>query len=617
MPELYFKGKEFVYNHHLTVPFRPLVSDAKKSCGDDPENLIIQGDNLHALKSLLPRYAGKVDLVFIDPPYNTGNEGWAYNDNVNSPLIKEWLSGNPVNSEDMLRHDKWLCMMWPRLKLLQELMSEEGSIWVCLDENEVHRARLLLDEIFGEERFVATFVVENNKKGRNDKEHVSLTHEYMLVYSNDEFLSSGLELTDKQRAEFKFSESDGRAYALRDLRKRGSEDRREDRESMFFPIYLNQSDGKLSLERQSKSDVEILPLRGDGSEGRWRWGSKRVKNNLALLVARKGDGRYDIDYKVYLDSEDGSEEVSRRPKSLWTGPELSTDTATREIKEIFQGKNPLSHAPKPLEHVRRCIELSTSEDSLILDSFAGSGTTAHAVLAQNAKDGGNRKFILVECEAYADTLTAERVRRVINGYKFSGTQREELLRQKLTFSQVKKANQLLDQVALVEQQNAGRFDNILTTVKGGELVVTGEKAVAKKTEGLGGGGFTYCTLGDKLELDDLLTGKSLPSFEAFGGYLFHTATGQPLDPTRMREADGYLGESAQYHVWLVYRAELDYLKSREAALTLSLAEKIAATTKEKSHLVFAPARFVPQKTLLELGVEHAPLPYALYRIEKG
>jgi len=158
MPELHFKGKEFVYNHHLTVPFRPLVPDAKRSCGDDLENLIIQGDNLHALKSLLPRYAGKVDLVFIDPPYNTGNEGWAYNDNVNSPLIKEWLSGNPVNGEDMLRHDKWLCMMWPRLKLLHELLSDDGTIVVTIDNNEDHRLRSVLDEIFGEQRFVANIV---------------------------------------------------------------------------------------------------------------------------------------------------------------------------------------------------------------------------------------------------------------------------------------------------------------------------------------------------------------------------------------------------------------------------------------------------------------------------
>lgn len=615
MPELYFKGKEFVYNHHLTVPYRPLVAQPDKSCGDDPENLIIQGDNLHALKSLLPRYAGKVDLVFIDPPYNTGKEGWAYNDNVNSPMLKDWLDGNPVNGEDMLRHDKWLCMMWPRLKLLRELMSDEGSLWLCLDDNEVSRARSIMDEVFGEARFVALFVVENNRKGRNDKEHVSLTHEYMLVYSNDEYLSSGLELTDEQRAEFEFTDSNGQAYALRDLRKRGSEDRKADRESMHFPIFWNRASGDLSLQRSNGSEIEILPVRGDGSEGRWRWGKKRVKQNLSSLVAREGDGRFDIDYKVYLEGQDGEGEVSRRPKSVWVGPEFSTDTSTREIKAMFQGKNPLKHAPKALAHVRRCIELSTSEDSIVLDSFAGSGTTAQAVLTQNAKDGGNRKFILVECESYADSLTAERVRRAINGYDFHGTQREELLREKITLSRLKKANQLMDQVALVEEKNAERFERFKNTVKDGELIVTGESDVEGHTEGLAGG-FTYCTLGDKLELDDLLTGKSLPAFDAFGGYLFHTATGQPLDAAKVREADGYLGESAQYHVWLVYQPDLDFLKSRDAALTLSLAEKIAETDATKRHLVFAPARYAPQRKLLELGVEHAPLPYALYRIEK-
>jgi adenine-specific DNA-methyltransferase len=273
--------------------------------------------------------------------------------------------------------------------------------------------------------------------------------------------------------------------------------------------------------------------------------------------------------------------------------------------------------PKPVKLLSRIIEVAASNpESLVLDSFAGSGTTAHAVLAQNAKDGGNRKFIMVEGEDYADTLTAERMRRVINGYAFTGTQREELMREKITVTQLKKASQLLDKVALVEQQNAGRFDAIKSTVKDGELIVTGEKEVKKKTDGLGGG-FTYCTLGDKLEIDDLLTGKSLPSFEAFGGYLFHTATGQTLNIAQIREGDGYLGESAQYHVWLIYKPELDYLKSRDASLTLSLAERIAATDRKKQHLVFAPARFVPQKTLLELGVEHAPLPYALYRIEKA
>src|SRR6266481_10163698 len=160
MPTLEFKGKSFVYAHHLSVPFRELVIDAKKSKpakGQKPSldsNLIIHGDNLHALKALLPLYAGKVDCIFIDPPYNTGNEDWSYNDNVNSPMIKEWLAANPIGIEDHLRHDKWCAMMWPRLRLLHELISDEGSFWVTLDDNEIHRAREMLDAIFGETNFV-------------------------------------------------------------------------------------------------------------------------------------------------------------------------------------------------------------------------------------------------------------------------------------------------------------------------------------------------------------------------------------------------------------------------------------------------------------------------------
>ena len=184
MPELNFKGKEFVYNHHLAVPFRPLVPHADKSVGEArlDGNLIIQGDNLHALKALLPMYAGKVDCIFIDPPYNTGNEGWSYNDNVNSPVIKEWLASNPVGIEDGLRHDKWCAMMWPRLRLLHELLSETGSIWITLDDNEVHRAKLMLDDIFGEDRFIANLIWEKTTSARNDAQLFSSDHDHLLVY---------------------------------------------------------------------------------------------------------------------------------------------------------------------------------------------------------------------------------------------------------------------------------------------------------------------------------------------------------------------------------------------------------------------------------------------------
>ena len=201
MPTLDFKGKQFVYSHHLSVPFRELKVVADKSLpqvgktASLDDNLIIHGDNLEALKALLPTHAGKVDCIFIDPPYNTGNEGWCYNDNVRSPLMQEWLkkSANPVDKEDLERHDKWLCMMWPRLMLLKELLSNDGSIWLTLDDNEVNSAKLLMDEVFGDDKFVGLFVVVNNLKGRNDKEHIAITHEYILVYSGDEFVSKGLD----------------------------------------------------------------------------------------------------------------------------------------------------------------------------------------------------------------------------------------------------------------------------------------------------------------------------------------------------------------------------------------------------------------------------------------
>jgi adenine-specific DNA-methyltransferase len=204
MPELSFKGKEFVHNHHLTVPHRPLVPDPAKGIGPArlDGNLIIQGDNLHALKSLLPLYAGKVDCIFIDPPYNTGNEGWSYNDNVNSPMLQAWLRENPIGIEDGLRHDKWCAMMWPRLTLLHELLGEAGSLWMTLDDNEVHRARLVLDEIFGEQNFVTAICWANKVSPANDALFFSQDHNQILIYAKDAacWMPTRLERTEDQEA---------------------------------------------------------------------------------------------------------------------------------------------------------------------------------------------------------------------------------------------------------------------------------------------------------------------------------------------------------------------------------------------------------------------------------
>jgi adenine-specific DNA-methyltransferase len=243
---------------------------------------------------------------------------------------------------------------------------------------------------------------------------------------------------------------------------------------------------------------------------------------------------------------------------------------------------------------------------------------AHAVLSANEKDGGNRRFILVEMEEYADKLTAERVRRVINGYDFKGTQRTELLRERLNWRAISNAVTLVHNVEAVENLHGHEYDRIKKEVKDGELIVTGEKTVDERAEGLGGA-FTYCTLGDPVELDKVLSGETLPSYEGLGAALFHMATSHALDPARVKEADFYLGGTAGQHVWLIYKPDLDWLKSPEAALTLARARQFAATAPNMRHLVIAPARFVSQKMLAEqnIPVDFVPLPFALYRIDRS
>jgi adenine-specific DNA-methyltransferase len=266
--------------------------------------------------------------------------------------------------------------------------------------------------------------------------------------------------------------------------------------------------------------------------------------------------------------------------------------------------------PKPIELVQFILSLFERTDIRILDSFAGSGSTAHAVLDANRRDGGTRRFVLVEMEEYADATTAERVRRVIKGYPFKGKQTVELLREKITWSKFQRAQAVVSSVEGIENLHGQEYDQIKKQVKEGELIVTGEKSVDEWAEGLAGA-FTYCTLGEPLELDKLLTGEALPSF--------HMATNRAFDLAAAREADFYLGEAGGQHVWLIYRPDLDWLKTPEAALTLSRAKAFAATDAKKRHLVFAPARYVSQKMLDEqsVPVEFVPLPFALYRIDRS
>ncbi|MFN3625048.1 MAG: site-specific DNA-methyltransferase [Hyphomicrobium sp.] len=637
MPEVHFKGKEFVFNHHLTVPYRPLVPDAARSVGpaDLSGNLLIHGDNLEALKALLPVYAGKVDCVFIDPPYNTGKEGWSYNDAVNSPMMREWLR-KTVDRDDLLRHDKWLCMMWPRLRLLHELLSDRGSIWITLDDNEAHHARAALDEIFGDQNFVATCVWHKMDSPKNTARHFSVDHDYILVYAKNKeaWRVNLVGRTEEMIARYQNPDNDPRGpWIISDLDARNYYS--EGKYPITTPtgrVISGPPAGRYWTVSKKKFEALLADNRiwwgadGNGepnikrflSEVRkgvvpqtiWNWadvGSTRHAKSELLKILSGAAEEDDGDGVEDDDAAAGEEAVVERAQ-LADAPDEQNE-AEAEEGEVFV-------TPKPTRLIERIIQLATGPDSIVLDSFAGSGTTGHAVLAANAKDGGSRRFILVELEDYADTLTAERLRRVINGYEFQGKQKEELLRETVSFGTLKKARSVLERIAAIENLERHRFDAVKKQVKKGILTVIGEKRVTERADGLPGG-FTYCTLGAPLDLDALLVGDAMPSFEALGGWLFHTATGTALDPARLDEASGFLGEGGGWAVSLIYRPDRAWLESPEAALTLDRAKAIAAAHPGARQLVFAAVSYVPSRVLDELGVTHVPLPFALFRVEQG
>lgn len=411
MPTLNWIGKESVINHHHDVPFRTLEQKYTFGEGTD-DNKIIHGDNLEALKALLPEYEGRIKCIYIDPPYNTGNENWVYNDNVNSPKIRKWL-GQVVGkeAEDLTRHDKWLCMMYPRLKLLQKLLSDDGAIFISIDDNEQANLKLICDEIFGAGNFVAQFVWQK-KTGAADPKGIATITEYILCYCGcivnvNKIFTKNLEAFDIKRYRYKDEYINERGPFYFDSLDRGS---------------IRYSD-TLNYEIQSPLGNPIYPngrttFENDGWT--WKWSKEKVKwgiENKFISIDKnpKSKNGWSVRYKIYLNVDNDGKKIEKSVpfKNLITNI-LNAD-ASAMMKNIFQAK--VFEYAKPIELIEYFIRcLTNGKSSIILDSFAGSGTTAHAVLNLNKQDGGNRKFILVEMEDYAENITAERVRRVIKGY---------------------------------------------------------------------------------------------------------------------------------------------------------------------------------------------------------
>ena len=401
MPTLHWIGKDKVINHHMDVPFKVLEHSYGFDNGTQTQqeinsgNKIIHGDNLEALKALLPEYEGKIKCIYIDPPYNTGNESWVYNDNVNDPKIKKWL-GQIVGkeAEDLTRHDKWLCMMYPRLKLLHKLLSDDGAIFISIDDNEQANLKLICDEIWGSGNFMATVIWQRTFATKNDSKFFSTEHEYLLIYCKNisKFKLKQLPRSNRQDDRYKNPDNDYRGpWASTDLL------RMEHRDNSIYSI-------------KTPSGKSFTPNPGTS----WRHPEKEMLelvSNNEVYFGIKGDAK-PRRKRFLTDVKQGM-----IPQTIWKHEEVGhTQEAKQMLKSILDASNDFFATPKTTRIIERILQISSDNNSIILDSFAGSATTAHAVLNLNKQDNGTRQFICIEMENYAETITAERVKRVIKGY---------------------------------------------------------------------------------------------------------------------------------------------------------------------------------------------------------
>lgn len=408
MPSLNWIGKEAVVNHDKEVPFKLLEKIPNASVGKESKNLIIHGDNLEALKALMPFYKGRVRCIYIDPPYNTGNEGWVYSDAVNSSKIREWL-GKVVGPEaqDLTRHDKWLCMMYPRLKLLRDLLAENGTIFISIDDNEFSSLRFIMNEVFGEYNFVANFVWKSKGSGAYDTKAIKTEHEYILCFAKQIERVTFAQIPFDTTQDLQYTHSDSRlSLSGKYKRQAMAMGTLTYSESLDYP--LTNPDGKIAYPGGVKGKPFI-----------WRWNKlkleKAIKDGFAEWVKTKnGWSLYSKQYER-LDSE--GKAISRTVQQTTIITNLLSRNGTQEIQDILGSK--LFDYPKPSGLIKEFIRLVSQKNDIILDSFAGSGTTGQAVLDLNKEDGGKRNFILVEMENnVAKKVTAERVRRVIKKHNY-------------------------------------------------------------------------------------------------------------------------------------------------------------------------------------------------------
>lgn len=579
MPTLEWIGKEKVINHHMDVPYRVLNRvysydlNGQHSEDNGSENKIIHGDNMEALKSLLPEYIGRIKCIYIDPPYNTGNEGWVYNDNVNDPKIKKWL-GEVVGKEgeDLSRHDKWLCMMYPRLRLLHKLLADDGAIFISIDDNELYNLKMICDEIFGRNCFVADVSWQRTYSTRNDSKGIVSEVEHILVYSGKPgWNPKKLPRTEEMDAKYKNPDHDvtlwrsDNAYAPGAATHQGMvyAIQHPFTGEMLYPsngrcwtfaqdTMLEIMRGWCEYELKEIDDVERRAAICGVPKEEVRQGvqaivlseSLETSSSKAKTVYDKGPwprfffskgGKGGIARKTYLEKVGG-----KPPTNYWSYGDVGhTDEAAKTLRAIFNGMATFD-TPKPYRLVERILQIAADEDSIILDSFAGSGTTAHAVLNMNKADGGNRKFILIEMEDYADSITAERVKRVINGY--------------------------------------------------GE----GKSAV----EGTGGS-FSFYELGERLMLENGTLNPNM-NVQSIRGYIWHTETKKPLPDIGQADNKYFLAADGDVAYYFCYE--------KDRATTLDRPFLRTIKHKAESYVIYADQCAISDQELQKHNISFKKIP---------
>ena len=555
MATLQFKGKNIIWNHHMSVPYHTLDLDEKLSYKQDKAdgNLIIEGDNLPALKSLLPQYTGKIDCIYIDPPYNTGEENWVYNDNVTNEMIKEWI-GKVVNKEDLTRHDKWLCMMTPRLKLIRELLSQKGLLFISIDDVEVHNLRTLLDEIFTESNFIAQLPTITNLKGNQDEFGFAGTHEYILVYAYDktkcaikEFRDVGDEISDWEEDEFGYFKKGA------NLKATGQNAPREKRPNLFYPVFVDKNQNIYVTDDdkpKDKDDFVILPLT-DGNEMSWRWEKAKISRESYNIILVGDESSYSL-YKKQRPKL--GDLPTKKPKTIFYKPGYSSGNGTREMKDFFGDK--VFKNPKPSQLLFDILQISTDKHSIILDAFAGSGTTAQAVLELNEEDEGNRKFILIQMPENSEKEPKKNIARDIT--------RERVV-----------------------------------------------KVIEKKLENKDVG-FEYRRVGQPIDAETILSGQ-LPTYKQLAKYVYYLATGQSPKDKDIDEKKYLAGKVDHTEVYLLYTPDMEELK--KMAITFEWAKEISKGNDNKK-IVYAPACFMDDEYLEQFNIKFVSIPYNLFEREK-